>query len=228
MAEDPGPILVVEDDADIASALSRGLALHGYDTVCEGRAGRALNLFRTTRLRAAIVDVMLGPGSGLALVRDARAAGFNKPILMLSALSEVGDRSQGLEAGADDYIVKPFSFDELLARLQVQERRVEERAAMPGFDHAARTLQGRGVRVELTEREANLLAMLYRNAGRILPRGVIFDTLWAGEGTSSDNIVDVYVGYLRKKLSPAEAFGIDIQTVRNRGFMLVRLDTRSG
>ncbi|MBC7140738.1 MAG: response regulator transcription factor [Rhodobacteraceae bacterium] len=227
MAEDRGPILVVEDDADIASALSRGLALHGYATICEPRVERALDLVRTAPLRAAIVDVMLGPDSGLTLVRDARAAGFRKPILMLSALSEVGDRSEGLGAGADDYIVKPFSFEELLARLQVQERRVEERAAMPGFDPAARTLQGRGVRVELTEREANLLAMLYRNAGRILPRGVIFDTLWAGEGTSSDNIVDVYVGYLRKKLSPAEAFGIDIQTVRNRGFMLVRLDTRS-
>lgn len=227
MIEGPGPILVVEDDADIASALSRGMALNGYDTVCEGRAGRALDLFRTARLRAAIVDVMLGPESGLVLVRDARAAGFRRPILMLSALSEVGDRIDGLEAGADDYIVKPFSFEELLARLQVQERRVEERATMPGFDPAARTLQGRRVRVELTEREANLLAMLYRNAGRILPRGVIFDTLWAGEGTSSDNIVDVYVGYLRRKLSPAEAFGIDIQTVRNRGFMLVRLDTRS-
>ncbi|OYX40696.1 MAG: hypothetical protein B7Z02_17965 [Rhodobacterales bacterium 32-67-9] len=224
MAEQPGPILIVEDDADIASVLARGLALHGYDTLCEARADRAFHIICTLPLRAAIVDVMLGPESGVDLVRKSRAQGFRKPVLMLSALAEVGDRAEGLEAGADDYIVKPFSFEELLARLQVQERRIEERGAMPGFDPAARTLRGRGVRVELTEREANLLAMLYRNTGRILPRGVIFDTLWAGEGTSSDNIVDVYVGYLRKKLSPAEAFGIDIQTVRNRGFMLVRLE----
>ncbi len=224
MADATDPILVVEDDADIASALARGLAMHGYETIAETRIETALERFRTVPLRAAIVDVMLGLDSGFELVRKARAEGFRKPILMLSALSEVGDRTEGLEAGADDYIVKPFSFEELFARLQVQERRIEDRGAMPGFDPAARLMRGQGVRAELTEREANLLAMLYRNAGRILPRGVIFDTLWAGEGTSSDNIVDVYVGYLRKKLSPPEAYGIDIQTVRNRGFILVRLD----
>jgi DNA-binding response OmpR family regulator len=215
-------VLVVEDDPDIASALCRGLALHGYDTVSEARVAPALERLREPGLDAAVVDVMLGRESGLDLVRRARAAGFRNPVLMLSALSEVSDRARGLEAGADDYIVKPFSFEELLARLQVQERRLL--AAVPAFDPVARTVTGPSARVQLTEREALLFGQLFRAEGRILSRGELFDRLWAGEGTSSENVVDVYVGYLRRKLAPPAAFGFEIQTHRNRGFSLLRLD----
>jgi DNA-binding response OmpR family regulator len=211
-------ILVVEDDPDIASGLVRGFALHGYEAVWEEHFDMALARFGEAGFDAATVDVMLGTDSGIELVRLARLAGFRRPILMLSSLSDVEDRARGIEAGADDYIVKPYSFAELFARLQVQARRQRK----PVFDRAARTVQGRDTRIELTEREARLLGVLLENEGRTLSRGVLFDTLWAGEGTSSENVVDVYIGYLRRKLSPPEAFGIDIQTIRNRGFVLIR------
>jgi DNA-binding response OmpR family regulator len=215
-------ILIVDDDPEITSALARGLALHGYETVAANNVAEARALFRDTTLSAAIVDVMIGADSGIDLVRALRAEGAALPILMLSALSEVDDRTRGLDAGAEDYIVKPFSFDELVARLKVQERRAESgaRAGQVRLDPATRSV-ARGQRsVSLTEREFALLSLLWNRRGEVLSRGEIFDALWAREGTSSENIVDVYVGYLRRKLAPMADFGFDIKTLRNRGFML--------
>ena len=117
-------LLIVDDGPEITSALVRGLALHGYQAEAENRADRALVRLQAQAFSSAIVDVMLGADSGIDLVRAARKAGVTLPIVMLSALSGVEDRAAGLEAGADDYIVKPFSFDELVARLRVQEHRV--------------------------------------------------------------------------------------------------------
>ncbi len=216
-------ILIVDDDPEITSVLERGLALHGYATVSENQIDGALALFRDKSITAAIVDVMIGDDSGIALVRKARGEGNTKPVLMLSALSEVEDRAQGLEAGADDYIVKPFAFDELVARLKVQERRAQISHVDYGcFEPATRTLRTNDQLITLTEREAALLKLMCENQGRVLSRGEIFDTLWAVDGTSSENVVDVYVGYLRKKLALAKGFGFEIQTIRNRGFVLDR------
>ncbi|MEO0387085.1 MAG: response regulator transcription factor [Pseudomonadota bacterium] len=211
-------LLIVDDDPEITSALVRGLTLHGYEALPENRADRAFNRLTTERYSGAIVDVMLGEDSGIALVRRARAAGVTMPILMLSALSEVDQRAAGLEAGADDYVVKPFQFDELVARLRVQEHRVRA-APVATLDPVARTLSAPPATVTLTEREYALLALLIQHSGTALSRGWIFDTLWAGDGSSHENVVNVYVGYLRKKLGDQD-FGFEIKTLRNLGFCI--------
>lgn len=213
-------LLIVEDDPEIASALVRGLALHGYRAQSENRAHRALDTLRGGGISGAIVDVMLGTDSGIDLVRDARAAGVQIPILMLSALSDVEHRSEGLEAGADDYVVKPFSFDELVARLRVQERRAVARTPDPALlNQVARTLTIQDTSIALTDREFELLMHLIEHGQTPQPRGDIFDALWAADGSASENVVDVYIGYLRKKLAQAD-FGFEIKTVRNKGFCL--------
>lgn len=213
-------LLIVDDDPEIASALARGLALHGYAAETENRAPRALERLRAGGFSAAIVDVMLGADSGIDLVREARASGVTVPILMLSALSSVEDRAAGLEAGADDYVIKPFHFNELIARLRVQEHRVGSvRRDAARLSRADRTLRAGADCVSLTEREFELLGILAETGKVPLSRGEIFDRLWAAEGSSSENVVDVYVGYLRKKLS-AHDFHFEIKTVRNKGFCL--------
>ncbi len=216
----PPRLLVVDDDPESCSALARGLGLHGYEVETCNRAATALPELAARRFDAAVIDVMLGADSGIALVREAREAGAQLPIVMLSALSEVDHRAAGLEAGADDYVVKPFSFDELVARLQVQQRRVAAlRPAPARLDPAERRVTAGPHSAQLTEREFALLSLLAAQAGTPLTRGEIFDRLWAGE-SRSENVVDVYIGYLRKKLRPAEGFGFEIATLRQRGFCL--------
>ncbi|SFK00974.1 response regulator transcription factor [Celeribacter neptunius] len=216
----PVKLLVVDDDPQITSALARGLSLHGYAVETDNRADTALAHLLTGGFAAAVVDVMLGADSGLDLVRRARAAGVQIPVVMLSALSEVEHRAAGLEAGADDYIVKPFSFDELAARLKVQQHRVAETRPAPArMSDPARSLSCGARTVQLTDREYSVLALLAKHCGSPVPRGEIFDALWAGT-SGSENVVDVYVGYLRKKLKPSMDFGFEIRTVRHRGFVL--------
>lgn len=218
-------ILIVDDDPEITDALARGLQMHGYVTLIESTVEGAEARFGAADVSAAIVDVMIGPKSGIDLVQRLRQAGHVTPILMLSALAEVEDRAAGLQAGADDYIVKPFSFDELVARLQVQQHRLEAvRPVRCTLETASRTVRGVERSVQMTEREFALLKLLHDQRGTVLPRGEIFDTLWVGDGTSSENVVDVYIGYLRKKLAPLSDFGIEIKTIRNRGFLLEQGD----
>ena len=213
-------LLVVDDDPEICSALARGLGLHGYAVETCNRADLALERLRGPGFAAAVVDVMLGADSGIELVRAARAAGVQLPIVMLSALSEVEQRAAGLAAGADDYVVKPFAFDELVARLQVQQHRAAairpEPARLSAADHSLST---RARSLQLTDREFALLALLAAHAGTPLSRGEIFDRLWAGD-SRSENVVDVYIGYLRRKLKPSADFGFDIITLRQQGFCL--------
>ncbi|WP_425102335.1 response regulator transcription factor [Tropicibacter sp. S64] len=212
-------LLIVDDDPEITSALARGLGLHGYDTQTENRADMALDRLRRGGFSGAIIDVMLGADSGLDLVRTARQDGATLPILMLSALSEVEHRTAGLEAGADDYVVKPFTFDELVARLRVQEHRSRAARPVPARLHRrSRQLTCASGEVTLTEREYDLLALLAQAPGAPLPRGAIFDALWAGD-SGNENVVDVYIGYLRRKLAEAD-FGFEIKTIRNKGFCL--------
>jgi DNA-binding response OmpR family regulator len=218
MADAPHRILVVDDDPEIATALCRGLALHGYDADSESRADTAFDRLAGHDFDAAIVDVMLGQDSGLDLVARLREAGQVLPVVMLSALSEVEDRAAGLDAGADDYIVKPFSFDELVARLKVQERRMAGPRAE--LDRSHRAIRSPVREVILTDREFALLRLLAEHPGETLSRGMIFDKLWAEDNATSENVVDVYVGYLRRKLDPSRDFGFEIRTRRNRGFGL--------
>ena len=213
-------LLIIDDDPEITSALARGLALHGYETETENRADRALGRLQTGCHDGAIIDVMLGADSGVDLVRMARASGVSMPILMLSALSDVEHRAAGLEAGADDYVVKPFNFDELVARLRVQEHRAAQQRPVPAqLLPRTRELRNGSASITLTEREFALLGLLAQHSGKPVSRGDIFDTLWAGEGSSNENVVDVYIGYLRKKLKNRD-FHFEIRTLRNQGFSL--------
>lgn len=210
-----GKILIVEDDPDIASVLSRGLKAHGYGSVTATHVAEALDALSQDKIMAAVVDVMIGEENGLDLVRQARAKGIDKPLLMLSALSEVEDRMAGVEAGANDYVVKPFSMDELMARLEVHLRR--PKAAL--LDPETMSVQSTQGTVELTKREFQVLEMLINNRDTVLSRGEIFDALWLDDGSRAENVVDVYIGYLRKKLVPTEDFSFEIKTIRGKGFM---------
>lgn len=221
-------ILIVEDDPDIGSLLRRGFASESYQVELVGDGDQALRAASGRALEAIILDVMLPGRSGIEVCKALRAAGQTAPIIMLSARSSVNERTEGLLAGADDYIVKPFAFEELLARVKVQALRRssgegEVRTLTVGpltLDLDTRQAQIGETRVRLTEREVELLALLMRRPGEPLARADIFAALWAGHGGASLNVVDVYVGYLRHKLAEALPNGGQmIVTVRGRGFM---------
>lgn len=216
-------ILIVEDDEDIASALGRGLRREGYAPVAAFDVRSAITA-ADQGCTAAIIDVMLGEESGVDLVQQLRREGHTMPVIMLSALSSVDDRASGLASGADDYVAKPFELAELIARVKVQEtRRAASAQDYPQIREDTREVVGAGRTVALTQREMDLLSFLMPRAGEVLSRGEIFDALWLHEGGSSENVVDVYLGYLRRKLSPPETFGIEIRTMRGRGFVLTKL-----
>jgi DNA-binding response OmpR family regulator len=221
-------ILIVEDDADIGSVLRRGFAAESYEVELVGDGEQALALATVKPLSAIILDVMLPGRSGIEVCKALRAAGQTAPIIMLSARSSVAERTEGLLAGADDYLVKPFVFEELLARVKVQEMRretdgIDLRHLVVGpldLDLETRTVAAGEGSTRLTEREVDLLALLMRHAGEPLARADIFAALWAGHGGASLNVVDVYIGYLRHKLAEATPDGGRlIVTVRGRGFM---------
>lgn len=220
-----GHILIVEDDSDIASLLRRGLAAAGHTADHADSAETTRAALAKGSYDAAIIDMMLGQDCGADILSEMRSSGYSLPALMLSALSRVEERAQGLNAGAQDYIVKPFQFSELLARLEVQlHRYIPDSAPLTlgqmTWDPTARLVRGAGREVSLTEREGELLAWLMRSAGQVRSRGEIFDALWAPHGGSTDNVVDVYIGYLRRKLGNFAPYGLDLRTLRGRGFIL--------
>jgi len=225
-------ILIVEDDGDIASLLKRGFASEGYDVEWANTTAAALEQGGGRTFDMIVLDSMLPDGSGIEVCQKLRVAGPNSatPIIILSARDGVNDRIEGLSAGADDYMVKPFAFEELLARVHAQDRRQKQgdklrnaaiiNAGGLTLDLSLRELTYDGGRVELTERECELLAFFMRNANQPLSRHAIFDALWEGQGGVSINVVDVYVGYLRRKLAkPGDASKSFIHTVRGVGFV---------
>jgi DNA-binding response OmpR family regulator len=229
MAE-TGTILIVEDDEDISSVLGRGFVSEGYGVDFARTGPEAVGRAKETAYLAIILDVMLPGASGIEVCRELRQNGREAPIIMLSARDSVADRVEGLSAGADDYVVKPFAFEELLARVRAHGRRQTANAG-PGeagklqagdyrLDVKMRIIERAGQQIELTERETALLALLMHHAGKPLSRNEIFEALWEGQGGASINVVDVYIGYLRRKLS---AFGAGsrtvIRTVRGLGFV---------
>ncbi len=224
-------LLVVEDDPTISHFLVKGLREEGYvvDLAEEGPAAEEQALSAT--YDAILLDVLLPGRDGFGVCANLREAGLDTPVLMLTARDAVGDRVRGLDCGADDYLTKPFSFDELLARLRALLRRGRTRALTGVLSHGPlavdtggrrATLEGRPL--ELTAAEYRLLEVLVRRAGQILSREEIADAVFrAGEETPS-NAVDVYVGYLRRKLGADAAL---IHTVRGLGYML-RADGGAG
>ena len=221
-------ILVVDDDPGVRNALQRAFKLEGYDVLTATDGFEAIDQVQAGEPDAIVLDVMMPRLDGLDTCRRLRLAGHDIPILMLTARHEVGDRVAGLDAGADDYLVKPFALEELLARLRALLRRLpseeEEISDRLTYDDLVldpgTRLVHRGDRaIELTRTEFNLLELLLRNAGKVLTRDLIFDRIWGFDFETSSNSLDVYIGYLRRK---TEAGGEPrlIQTVRGVGYVL--------
>jgi two-component system, OmpR family, response regulator len=223
-------ILVVEDDPRIASFLRRGLAAEGHavELVADGRS--ALDLAAPGGFDLLVVDRMLPGIEGLELCRRLRAAGCTSRVLMLTARDRPQDKVDGLRGGADDYLTKPFSFDELLARVEALLRRQatlpERRELEIGdlrVDLDARAASRAGRRLDLTPREFKLLACLAEHAGTVLSRERLLGLVWGRNFDTGNKLVDVYVRYLRRKLDEGEQRPM-LRTVRGFGYLLDRPD----
>jgi two-component system response regulator MprA len=217
-------ILIIEDDQAILKLLQRGLAYEGYtvDTASDGRSG--LNQARDHQPDLVILDWMLPGMDGLEVCHRLRMGG-KVPILMLTAKDAIQDRVQGLDAGADDYMVKPFDLDELLARVRALLRRTQtERIAILKFsdltlDTGTREAT-RGTRlVALTAKEYDLLELFLRHPRQVLTREVIFDRVWGYDFGGESNVLEVYIRYLRQKLEEAGEARL-LHTVRGVGYVL--------
>lgn len=230
MSPDAPLILVADDDASIREALERELRLEGFAVTTAPGGRDALAAVARQPPAAIVLDVVMPDLNGRAVCARLRADGVRTPVLMLSAADEVEDRIAGLQAGADDYLVKPFAIGELVARLHALLRRGGEIVAgappeppiVVGdltVDPAARVAR-RGERVlELTRREFELLDVLARNAGVVLSRQRLLELVWGYDWAADGNVVDVFVSYLRRKLE-AEGEPRILQTVRGVGFTL--------
>jgi two-component system, OmpR family, response regulator MprA len=220
----------VDDEAAVRDALSRALRFEGYEVGVAGDGDSALRLVGDGEPDAVILDVMMPGLDGLAVCRALRAGGSQVPVLMLTARESVGDRVAGLDAGADDYLVKPFALRELLARLRALLRRstLADPAAAdtgPPLRYADLSLHPltrevrRGPRlIRLTRTEFTILEVFLRHPRQVLTRAVLFDQVWGYDGVMS-NSLDVYIGYLRRKLEADEEPRL-LQTVRGVGYAL--------
>jgi two-component system, OmpR family, response regulator MprA len=224
-----GPqVLVVDDDPQLREALTRALELDGYRVSTASNGVKALESVGEHRPDVMVLDVMMPYVGGLDVCRTLRGRKDKLPILVLTARDEVGDRVAGLDAGADDYLTKPFALEELRARLRALLRRTSPDAGDDTsileyedivLDPAAHTVHRGGRVVDLTRTEFALLELLLRNAGRPLPRETIMDRVWGWESEPTSNSLEVFVGYLRRK---TEASGEPrlIHTVRGVGYVL--------
>jgi two-component system response regulator MprA len=219
-------ILVVEDEARIASLISRGLRLEGYQVEVAPNGETALDKVFGNPPDLIILDVMLPDIDGLEVCRQLRIAGADEPVLMLTAKDAIPDRVAGLDAGADDYLVKPFAFDELLARIRALLRRVapaETNAPLQFADlelDPATRLARRGEReIELTAKEYDVLELFMRHPRQVLTRDIIYDRIWGYDFGGESNIIEVYIRYLRAKLEARDEPRL-IHTVRGVGYVL--------
>jgi DNA-binding response OmpR family regulator len=222
-------ILVVEDERSIADLVERGLRAEGYSVECafDGESGEAAALGGEFDL--VLLDVLLPRRSGLEVLRSIRATLPDLPVIMLTARGEVEDKVEGLDLGADDYVTKPFSFDELVARVRAQLRRPGQseastlRAGDLELDFPSRRVGRRGEEVRLTAREFDLLAYLMRHPGQVLSRSQILNAVWGYDYDPGTNVLEVYIGYLRRKLA-LDGAPDPIETVRSAGYRLVAGD----
>ncbi|MHB8643697.1 MAG: response regulator transcription factor [Gaiellaceae bacterium] len=219
-------VLVVDDDAAVRDSLRRALQLEAYDVAVAVDGADALaQLDESGEPDAVVLDVLMPNVDGLEVARTLRRSGRRVPILMLTARDEVSDRVAGLDAGADDYVVKPFALEELLARLRALLRRTADgavetlRFADIELDPATREVRRDGDDIELTRTEFTLLELFMLNPRQVLTRSIIFERVWGYDFGFGSNSLDVYIGYLRRK---TEAGGKPrlIQTVRGVGYAL--------
>jgi two-component system OmpR family response regulator len=220
-------VLIVEDEVRLASLLRRGLVEEGLSVDVARTGDDGLWMARATEYDAIVLDVMLPGTDGLEVCRRLRESGQWSPVLMLTARDAVADRVAGLDAGADDYLTKPFSFAELLARLRALARRpsVERPAVLEvgdlRLDPATRQVWRGDVELQLSTKEFALLETFMRRPGQVLSRYQLLEHCWAYEYENRSNVVDVYVRYLREKVD--RPFGRNsIETIRGAGYRLRR------
>jgi two-component system, OmpR family, response regulator MprA len=223
-------VLVVDDEPAVRESISRSLRFEGYEVELAGNGESALRSQAAWPADAVVLDVMMPAIDGLETCRRLRATGDRVPVLMLTARRAVGDRVSGLDAGADDYLVKPFALEELLARLRALLRRTDsggsEKLAFGDVELnvTARTVLRGNRLIELTRTEFDLMELLLRHPRRVLSRSVLFTEVWGYDFGTGSNSLDVYIGYLRRKL---EAHGEPrlVHTVRGVGYVLKDSET---
>ncbi len=219
-------ILVVDDEQAVRDAVRRALVLSGYQVDVAGGGDEAITSLTAAAPDAVVLDVLMPGVDGLEVCRRLRASGDHTPVLMLTARDTVADRVMGLDAGADDYLVKPFALEELLARLRALLRRTTngEPSAVLRFadlelDTAGYTARRGDRRIDLTRTEFALLELLMRNPRLVLTRSVIHERIWNYDFGPGSNALGVYVGYLRRKLEAGGETRL-IQTVRGVGYVM--------
>ncbi len=218
-------VLVVEDDGAVRRAVERALSFEGYDVVTARDGAEALAIVLNDRIEAIVLDVMMPIVDGLEACRRIRARGDTTPILILTARTEVTDRVAGLDAGADDYLVKPFALEELLARLRALLRRATGSTAEVMkvgdliMDTGSREVRRGDTLIDLTKTEFDLLELLMTNPGIVIDRDTIYDRIWGYDFATSSNSLDVYIGYLRRK-TEVDGSARLIQTVRGVGYVI--------
>jgi DNA-binding response OmpR family regulator len=219
-------VLVVEDERKIATYVKRGLEEQGYavDVAYTGR--EALHWVATVPFDLIVLDILLPEVDGVTVCRELRGQGCHTPILMLTARDAVDDRVAGLDAGADDYLVKPFALKELLARLRALSRRHSDRPRTTTFqvadltlDTATHRVERGGTIIDLTSKEYAVLECLMREAGQVLTRTTIADHVWSYDACHQSNVVDVYIRNLRRKIDDPFAVKL-IHTLRGVGYRL--------
>jgi len=228
MAQQQSPmisLLLAEDDQSVRESLERALRFEGYDVHAVTDGAQALEALITLEPEVIVLDVMMPGVDGLAACRRIREKGIRTPVLMLTARHDVADRVAGLDAGADDYLVKPFDLEELLARLRALVRRgtvVEADTQVLTVGDMTLDLDRREVRrgddpIELTKTEFELLALLMHNSGIVLTREVIYERIWGYDFETNSKSLDVYIGYLRRKTEDGDRSRL-IHTVRGVGY----------
>lgn len=224
MTETRRRILVIEDDPETASQLVDFLDTRGYQADLAHNGNDGLRLASSHSYAVMTIDRMLPGVDGLSIIRKLRESGNDTPALIVSALGEVDDRVRGLRGGGDDYLVKPFAFAELLARIEALARRsttvAKETVLRVGdleLDLVARTANRAGQEIELLPREFQVLEYLVRNAGQVVPRAMLLQHVWNLNFDPTTNIIDVYVGRVRRKVDNHRSYPL-IHTVRGVGF----------
>jgi two-component system OmpR family response regulator len=217
-------ILVVEDDPETAGQLVESLSTNGYQVDLAVNGNDALSRGRSTDYAVMTIDRMLPDIDGIAVMQHLREEGIVTPVLIVSALGEIDDRVRGLRAGGDDYLVKPFAFAELLARVEALARRsttvVKETLLRVGdleMDLVSRTVSRRGREIKLLPREFQLLEYLVRHEGRVVPRAMLLQHVWDLHFDPTTNTIDVYVGRVRRKVDDRQAYPL-IHTIRGVGY----------
>lgn len=228
-------ILIVEDESRIVSFLEKGLQANGFTTTHAPDAESATNLALSGEFELIILDLGLPDKDGMTLLGDLRGQGFTQPIIVLTARDDIQDKVKGFESGADDYVTKPFRFEELLARIRARLRNAQHSSGLSEsiltigpivLDRQTRQVQVSGRPVDLSAREFILTETFMRHAGQVLSREQLLDLVWGYDYNPGSNIVDVYVGYLRKKL-----YSDCIETVRGMGYRMQAVSgyaTRAG